>query len=96
MPENCKRPVRTTVRAQICYSNELPEGCPPLELPEGRMMMEVELDDLTLLIIRAGTMDRALFDEWNRYLDRITSLGIWSRDPTRTSVFRALLGASVG
>jgi hypothetical protein len=52
MPENCKSTVRTTVRAKICFSNELPGGLPPLELPEGAMMMELELDDLTLLIIR--------------------------------------------
>ena len=85
MPEHCT--IRTTVRAQLCFSNELPPGCPPYELPDGHMMMEIELDDLTLIILRPGTMDRRLYDEYNRYLDRITSQGNWSRDPSRRGTF---------
>lgn len=91
MPDNCKSTARTTVRARLCFSNELPEGC-DFELPDDRMMMEVELDGLTLLVIRPGGMDRRLYDEYNRYLDRVTGLGIWSRDPSRMSHFRPLLG----
>jgi hypothetical protein len=91
MPEHCKnRTVRTAVRAQIAFSDELPPGCPPFELPDGVMMMELELDNLTLLIIRPGSMDRRLYDQWNAYLDRITSLGVWSRDPSRVSVVQAI------
>lgn len=94
MPENCKSTTRKTVRAQICFSDELPPDCPPFDLPDGRMMMEVELDELTLLILRPGSMDRQLYDEWNRYLERITRLGIWSRDPSRVGILRALFGAA--
>ena len=92
MSEHCN--ARKTVRAQFVFSNELPRDCPPFELPEGCMMMEVELDDLTLLIIRAGSMDRRLLDELNRYADRVTTLGIWSRDPSRTGILHSLLSAS--
>jgi len=91
MPEDCKsHTVRKAVRAQIAFSDELPPGCPPYELPDGRMMMEVELDDLTLLVIRPHSMDRRLYDQWNAYLDRITTLGVWSRDPSRTSAIQAI------
>jgi hypothetical protein len=90
MPEHCKTStVRKTVRAQYCFSDELPPGC-HYELPDGAMMMEVELDDLTLLVIRPGSMDRRLYDELNRYCDRVTSLGVWSRDPSRVPVIQAL------
>lgn len=75
---------RKTVRARICFSDELPEGTPPFELPDGSNMMEVELDDMTLIIIRPGSMNRPLYDEWNRYLDRVTSQGNWSREPSRS------------
>jgi hypothetical protein len=93
MSEHCKASTaRKTVRAQIVFSDELPPGCPPFELPDGRMMMEVELDDLTLLIVRPGSMDRALLEELNRYADRVTTLGIWSRDPTRVGISATLLG----
>lgn len=94
MPEDCKSNIRKTVRAQIVFSDELPPGCPPFELPDGRMMMEIEFDDLTLLIIRPGAMDRRLLDELNRYCDRVTTLGIWSRDPSRQGVIKALIGAA--
>ncbi|MFF8679558.1 hypothetical protein ACF07F_16765 [Streptomyces sp. NPDC015237] len=87
--------VRKAVRAQICFSDELPPGCAPFELPAGRMMMEVELDDVTLIIIRPGSMDRGLFEEWNRYLDRVTSQGNWSRDPSRGPGLLRLLGSMV-
>jgi hypothetical protein len=95
MPEHCNTSTaRKTVRAQIVFSNELPSGCPSFELPDGRMMMEIELEDLTLLIVRPGTMDRRLLDELNRYADRVTTLGIWSRDPSRQGLFQALLSAA--
>lgn len=93
MPEQCTTTVRKVVRAQICFTDELPSGCPPLELPSGRMMMELELDNLTLLVIRPGSMDRRLYDEWNRYLDRVTQLGIWSREPSRTGLLDMLRSA---
>jgi hypothetical protein len=94
MPEHCKvSTARKTVRARFCFSNELPPGCPPFDLPDGRMMVEIELDDLTLLILRPGSMDRRLLDELNRYADRVTTLGIWSRDPSRTGFARALISA---
>jgi hypothetical protein len=83
MPEDCKSNTRKTVRAQIVFSDELPNGFPPFEIPDGHMMMELELTDRTCIVIRPGAMDRALFDEWNRYLDRVTSQGNWSRDPSR-------------
>jgi hypothetical protein len=54
------------------------------------MMMEIELDDLTLLVIRPGSMDRQLYDELNRYCARVTGLGIWSRDPSRTGLLHIL------
>jgi hypothetical protein len=93
MPEHCTaNTARKTVRAQIVFSDELPPGCPPFELPDGRMMMEIELEDLTLLIVRPGSIDRALLEELNRYADRVTTLGIWSRDPTRVGISAALLG----
>jgi hypothetical protein len=95
MPEHCTASTaRKTVRAQIVFSDELPPGCPPFELPDGRMMMEIELDELTLIIVRPGTMDRRLLDELNRYADRVTTLGIWSRDPSRQGAFQALLSAA--
>jgi hypothetical protein len=93
MPEQCTTTVRKVVRAQICFADELPSDCPPLELPGGRMMMELELDNLTLLVIRPGSMDRRLYDEWNRYLDRVTQLGIWSREPSRTGLLDMLRSA---
>jgi len=93
MPEHCTATtVRKTVRAQIVFSDELPPGCPSFELPDGRMMMEIELEDLTLLIVRPGSIDRSLLEELNRYADRVTTLGIWSRDPTRNGISAALLG----
>lgn len=95
MPEHCNSTTaRKTVRAQIVFSDELPPGCPPFELPAGRMMMEIELEDLTLLIIRPGAMDRQLLDELNRYADRVTTLGIWSRDPSRQGAFQALMSVA--
>ncbi|MER5715792.1 hypothetical protein [Streptomyces sp. NPDC002132] len=95
MPEVCKSStVRKTVRARFCFNDELPPGCPAFELPADRMMMEIELDDLTLLIIRKGSMDRSLLDELNRYCDRVTSLGIWSRDPSRQGLLRTLVSAA--
>lgn len=95
MPEHCKvSTARKTVRARIVFNDELPPGCPPFELPDGRMMAEIELEDLTLLIIRKGTMDRRLLEELNRYCDRVTTLGIWSRDPTRAGVLTALMSAA--
>jgi hypothetical protein len=90
MPEDCKSTTRKSVRAQIVFSDELPSGCPPFELPDGRMMMEIELEDRTLIVIRPGSMDRHLLDELNRYADRVTTLGIWSRDPSRALLIRAL------
>lgn len=92
MPEHCT--TRRTVRAQIVFSNELPPGCPPFELPDGRMMMEIELPDITLIIVRPGSMDRRLIEEMNRYADRVTTLGIWSRDPSRQDAFHTLLAAA--
>lgn len=94
MPEHCKTNTRTTVRAQIVFSDELPPGCPPFELPDGRMMIEIELDGLTLLIVRPGSIDRQLLDELNRYADRVTTLGIWSRDPSRKGLAHALMSAT--
>lgn len=90
MPENYSTTVRKAVRARICFSDELPSEAGGYELPPGRMMMEVELDDVTLIIVRPGSMDRQLYDECNRYLDRVTSLGIWSRDPSRAGLLSML------
>lgn len=91
MPEDCSTTtVRKTVRAQLCFSDELPLEAGEFVLPPGRMMMEVELDDVTLLVIRPGSMDRQLYNEYNRYLDRVTSLGIWSRDPSRVGLLDIL------
>jgi len=86
--------VRKAVRAQICFSDELPTGAAEFELPPGRMMMEVELDDITLLIVRPGSMDRKLFDEYNRYLDRVTTQGNWSRDPSRAGLLHTPPGGT--
>ena len=94
MPEDCKSTARKSVRAQIVFSNELPPGCPPFELPDGRMMMEIELEDRTLIVIRPGSMDRHLLDEMNRYADRVTTLGIWSRDPSRAILVSALVAGA--
>ena len=90
MPEDCQSSVRRTVRAQYVFSDELPPGCPPFELPDGRMMMELELDDITYIVVRPGSMARTLLAELNRYADRVTRLGIWSRDPSRVTRVRAL------
>ena len=90
MPEDCKSTARKTVRAQYVFSDELPPGCPPFELPDGVMMMELELDDITLIVVRPGSMDRRLMIELNRYADRVTTLGIWSRDPSRVGRLRTL------
>ena len=94
MPEDCKSTARKTVRAQYVFSDELPPGCPPFELPDGVMMMELELDDITLIVVRPGSMDRRLMAELNRYADRVTTLGIWSRDPSRIGLLRTLEGAA--
>jgi hypothetical protein len=97
MPEHCTTSTtRKTVRAQFCFSDELPPGFPPFELPDGRMLVEVELDDLTLLIVRAGSMDRSLLNELNRYADRVTTLGIWSREPSRGGLMSSLMSAIGG
>lgn len=93
MPESQKFNIRKTVRMQFVFSDELPDGRPPFELPDGRMIVEIESDDLTLLIVRPGAMDRRLLDELNRYADRVTGLGIWSRDPSRQGAFQELAGA---
>ncbi|MDT0387883.1 hypothetical protein [Streptomyces dubilierae] len=90
MSEECTASNARTVRARICFSDELPPECGDFELPGDRMMMEIELEHLTLLVLRPGSMDRRLYDEWNRYLDRITTLGIWSRDPSRSGVLGML------
>ena len=90
MPEKC---TRKTVRAQYVFSDEMPPGCPPFELPDGQMMMELELPDLTLIVLRPGSLDRGLLAELNRYLDRVTTLGIWSRDPGRTLLMQPHVAA---
>ena len=46
MPKDCTASTRKTVRAKYVFSDELPPGCPPIDLPHGRMMMEIELEDL--------------------------------------------------
>lgn len=94
MPEQCKSTIRTSVRAQFVFADELPPGSPPFELPDGRMMMEIELDDITIIVVRPGSMERTLLVELNRYADRVTTLGIWSRDPSRISRLRTLEGAA--
>lgn len=94
MPEDCKSNTRKTVRAQFVFSDELPPGCPPFELPGDRMMMEVELDGLTLIILRPGSMDRRLLAELNRNAERVTTLGIWSRHPSRAGVAPTMAEAS--
>lgn len=83
MPEHCTASTTRPVRAQICFSDELPPGSQPFELPDGCMMMEIELDELTLIVIRPQSMDRRLYDEWNRFLDRVTTQGNWVRNPAR-------------
>jgi hypothetical protein len=83
MTQDSKASARTTVRAQICFSDELPANIPPFGLPPGVNMIEVELDDITYIIIRPGGMERPLYDEWNRYLDRVTTQGNWHREPSR-------------
>ncbi|MEV0525979.1 hypothetical protein AB0I66_21320 [Streptomyces sp. NPDC050439] len=75
---------RKTVRARIVFSDELPAECLPFEWPDGRNMMEIELVDETLIVIKPESMERPLYDEWNRYLDRVTSQGNWSREPSRS------------
>lgn len=96
MSEQCTvSTARTTVRAQICFSDELPPGCPAFELPEGRMLMEIELPTLTLLVIPPGSMDRRLYDAYNRYLDRVTLEGNWIRNPSRRALIDALAGAAM-
>ncbi|MEU3280526.1 hypothetical protein [Streptomyces antibioticus] len=97
MPESCKASTtRKTVQVQVqlVFSDELPPGCPPFELPDGRMMMEIELDDLTLIILRPGSVDPRLLAELNRYTDRVTTLGIWSRDPARAGLPSALMSTA--
>ncbi|MGW3192152.1 hypothetical protein ACWDBT_30410 [Streptomyces ardesiacus] len=54
----------------------------------------MELDDLTLVILRPGSMDRRLFDEYNRYLDRITTQGNWSREPARAGLLHPFMTAT--
>lgn len=93
MPEDCKSTTRTSVQARFVFSDELPPGCPPFELPDGRMMMEIELEELTLIVLRPGSMDRRLLAELNRYAERVTTLGIWSRDPSRAALARSIVGA---
>lgn len=74
---------RTTVSARIVFSDELPAACQPFVWPDGVNMIEIELDDETLIVIRPASMERPLYDEWNRYLDRVTSQGNWKREPSR-------------
>lgn len=87
MPEDSNQAnahaIKKIVRARICFSDELPPGCPPFELPDGVNMMEVELDDITIIIIRPDGMQRPLYGELNRYLDRVTTQGNWSREGSR-------------
>ncbi|MET7944219.1 hypothetical protein [Streptomyces sp. NPDC005302] len=47
-------------------------------------MMEIELVDETLIVIKPKSMERPLYEEWNRYLERVTRLGIWPREPSRS------------
>ncbi|MFD5632403.1 hypothetical protein [Streptomyces sp. NPDC127072] len=76
---------KKVVRARIVFSDELPEECQrKFEWPEGRYMMEIELEDETLIVIRPASMERPLYDEWNRYLDRVTGQGNWRREPSRS------------
>ncbi|NUS83629.1 MAG: hypothetical protein HOY75_13010 [Streptomyces sp.] len=83
MTEDSKPATPKTVRARIVFSDELPPECPPLTWAEGVNLIEFELDDETLIVIRPGSMERPLYDEWNRYLDRVTTQGNWRREPSR-------------
>jgi hypothetical protein len=83
MTEDIKASTRKTVRARIVFSDELPANCLPFEWPDGVNMIEIELADETLIVIRPGGMVRPLYDEWNRYLDRVTTQGNWHREPSR-------------
>ncbi|MEV7140701.1 hypothetical protein [Streptomyces tauricus] len=74
---------KKTVRARIVFSDELPSGCQPFEWPEDRNMMEIELPEETLIVVKPGSMERPLYDEWNRYLDRVTGQGNWRREDAR-------------
>lgn len=85
MTEDSKANPRKTVRARIVFSDELPTECPPIEWADGVNMIELELEHETLIVIRPDSMVRPLYNEWNRYLDRVTGLGIWTREPHRST-----------
>jgi len=48
-------------------------------VPEGRTMVEVELPDETVIVVRQGLMDAELVDEWNRHWAEATHNGRWRR-----------------
>ena len=48
-------------------------------VPEGRTMVEIELQEETVIVVRKGLMDPELVDEWNRYLTEATHTGRWQR-----------------
>jgi len=42
-------------------------------------MVEIELQEETVIVVRKGLMDPELVDEWNRYLTEATHTGRWQR-----------------
>lgn len=51
-------------------------------VPDGKHLVEVELDDETVFCVRRGEMSDELFDEWNTHMAHATRSGRWLRAET--------------
>lgn len=59
--------------ARIQFSNAVPDG---------KNIVEVELDDETVFCVRPGEMSEQLLAEWNEHMAHATRSGRWIRTPT--------------
>ena len=62
-----------TIRARIEFTDLVPEG---------RVMVQVERPNETVICVRPGEMSEALAAEWNRHLAHATRSGRWLRPET--------------
>lgn len=51
-------------------------------VPDGRSMVEVEIDGETVICVRRGEMSDQLMQEWNGHLAHATRSGRWIRPDT--------------
>ncbi len=52
-------------------------------LPDGKNLVQIEVDGETIMVVRRGEMSQALIDEVNAHLRHVTRNGIWVRVRSR-------------